>query len=79
MTTYYVATLARYVLVDAESEEQARERGLPGLYELYADVREKPGREVPINILTVRPATEEEIELGNWHREMVNRAGPGGG
>ena len=34
MTTYYVATLARYVLVDAESEADARERGRAALREL---------------------------------------------
>jgi len=34
MTTYYVATLARYVLVDAESEADARERGRASLREL---------------------------------------------
>ena len=27
MTTYYVATLARYMLVEAENEWEARERG----------------------------------------------------
>ena len=44
--------LARYVLVDAENETQARELGQPALHELYADLRERLGREVPINILT---------------------------
>ena len=41
------------------------------VYELYADLRERLGREVPINILTVREATTEEIELMKWHNEMV--------
>ena len=71
MTTYYVATLARYVLVEAENESVARERGLASLHELYADLRKQRGKEVPINIRTVRAATDEEIELWRWHQEMV--------
>ena len=35
------------------------------------DLRERLGRDVPINILTVREATTEEIELMKWHNEMV--------
>ena len=73
MTTYYVATLARYVLVDAENEADARERGHAALHELYADLSERPGREVPINIMTVRPAAEDEIVLWRWHHEIVAR------
>ena len=73
MTTYYVATLARYVLVDAADESQARELGQNALYDLYADLRAKLGHEVPINIQTVRPATEDEIQLWRWHHEMVAR------
>jgi hypothetical protein len=71
MRTYYVATLARYVLVEAENEHHARERGHASLCELYADLRERLGREVPINIQTVRPATEDEIELWRWHHEKL--------
>lgn len=71
--SWYVATLARYVLVEAENDEQAREKGLPALHELYADVRARLGHDVPINILTVRPATREEIELRDWHEEMLAR------
>ena len=37
MTIYLVATLARYVLVEAESETEARRLGQPALHELYAD------------------------------------------
>lgn len=73
MTTYYVATLARYVLVDAENESQARELGHAALDELYADLRERLGKDVPINILTVRPATSDEIDMMKWHREMLAR------
>ena len=73
MTTYLVATLARYVLVDADNEDAAGELGAPKLHELYADLRAKLGRDVPINICTVRPATEDEIELQRFHDEMVAR------
>jgi len=71
MTTYYVATLARYVLVDADDETQARELGRAALRDLYADLRERLGREVPIEIRTVRKATEDEIELWTWHHNML--------
>ena len=73
MTTYLVATLARYVLVDAESESEARRLGQPALYDMYADVRERLGKDVPIEIRTVRPATDDEIDLWKWHHEMVAR------
>lgn len=71
MKTYYVATLARYVLVEAEDEAQARELGRPALHDLYADLRERLGKEVPIDIRTVREATTEEIELWTWHHNML--------
>lgn len=73
MTTYFVATLARYVLVDAKNETQARELGHAALHELYADVRAKWGKEVPIEIRTIRPATSNEIEMMKWHHEMLAR------
>jgi hypothetical protein len=73
MTTYLVATLARYVLVEAPNEAAARELGRPALHELYADVSQRLGREVPIEIHTVRPATTDEIDLMKWHNEMVAR------
>lgn len=73
MTTWLVATLARYVLVEAEDESSARELGQTALHDLYADLRERYGRDVPINILTIRHATESEIELWRWHHEMVAR------
>ena len=73
MTAYFVATRARYVVVEAENETQARELGQPALYELYADLRERLGREVPIEIHTVRPATTDEIDMTTWHNEMVAR------
>ena len=73
MTTYFVATRARYVVVDAENEALARDRGQAALHELYADLRERLGREVPIEIYTVRPATTDEIDMRKWHNEMVAR------
>jgi len=73
MTMYYVATLARYVLVEAADETAARAAGRAALYDLYADICEKFNHEIPINIRTVRPATSEEIELWRWHHEMVGR------
>jgi hypothetical protein len=73
MTMYYVATLARYVLVDAENETQARKLGHAALQDLYADLRERLGKEVPINILTIRVATSDEIEMMKWHHEMLAR------
>jgi hypothetical protein len=71
MTAYYVATLARYVVVDAENESQARERGAVALRELYADLRARYGHEVPIEIRVVRPATADEIEMVRFHKRML--------
>jgi len=68
---YFVATVTRYVIVNAKEEADACELAKPMLHELYADIRERLGREVPINIHTVRPATNEEITQWNWHWEMV--------
>ena len=73
MTTYFVATLARYVLVEADDETQARELGRVALHDLYADLRQRLGTDVPIEIRTVREATEDEIELWTWHHEMLAR------
>ncbi len=73
MAMYYVATLARYVLVDAAHENDARELGLAALHELYADVRERLGRDVSINITTIRPASSDEIDLWRWHCQMMAR------
>ena len=73
MTTYLVATVARYILFDAENEEHARELGSVALHDLYAGLREKLGRDVPITIYTVREATREEIDLWTWHHKMLER------
>lgn len=71
MTTYYVATLARYVLVEAEDESTARVAGHAALYDLYVDLRDRLGRDVPIEIRTIRPATTDEIDMMNWHHQML--------
>jgi hypothetical protein len=71
MTTFYVATLARYVLVEAEDEATARTTGYAALHALYADARLRLGREVAIEIKTVRPATADEIELQAWNDVML--------
>ncbi|MDP7253525.1 MAG: hypothetical protein QGF00_28260 [Planctomycetota bacterium] len=68
---WLVATIARYVLVNARDEAEASRLGRPALYEIYADMRERLGREHPILVHTVRPATPEEVEQWNWHYEMV--------
>jgi hypothetical protein len=68
---YYVATLARYVLVDADTDAAARSLGRVALHDLYADVRERLGYDVPIDIVTVREASADEIELCDWHRRQV--------
>jgi hypothetical protein len=72
MKTYYVATLARYVLVEAEDEHAAREAGHAALHTLYAELRERLGKDVPIEIRTVREATAEEIALWQWHHRMLD-------
>ena len=69
MPIYCVATLARYVLVEAKDETAAREAGMNALRELLAP----EGRVAPIEIRLVRPATDEEIELQRWHDEMLAR------
>ena len=74
MNTYYVATLACYVLVDAENETQAREKGHAALRELYAELRQS-NEEVPIEIRTVREADEDENEHWTWHQNMLKAEG----
>jgi ABC-type dipeptide/oligopeptide/nickel transport system permease component len=73
MSTYFVATVACYVLVDAASEDEARRMAEPQLYEMYAETRRKLGRDTPIQIHTVRLATAEEIKLQRTHDEMMAR------
>jgi hypothetical protein len=63
--------MARYVIVEATDETDARVQGKAALHDLYADIREREGWDVPITIQTVRPATEKEIELWDWHHARV--------
>jgi hypothetical protein len=73
MATYYVATLTKYVLVEAEDEPQARELGTVALQELFTELSSRLGRQVPIEIRTIRLATAEEIELGKFQAKMNAR------
>lgn len=75
MTTYYVATLAAYVLVEAADETEARALARPGLEELRASTTRRAGSDTPVVIHTVRPATDDEIELARFHRRMRDRYG----
>jgi hypothetical protein len=43
------------------------------LHDLHADLRERLGKDAPINVLTVRQATDDEIRLWNWHHEILAR------
>ena len=71
MPFFYVATRFRYVLVEATNETDARTAGTAALHDLYADLRQRLGKEVPIDIHTIREATVSEIELWNWHHNML--------
>ena len=75
MTIYYVATRACYVLVEAENETQAEILGRPAIHDLYAEQRERLGREVPIHIVTIRPASSQEPEFC-LSLEHLNRCSP---
>lgn len=72
--TDYVATLVRYVLVEAEDEAKARERGAAALEELYAELRQRH-LNMQVDIHTVRPATTDEIEFCRWNEETLAREG----
>ena len=69
MTVYYVATHASYVLVEAADENEARRLGQEALYALYAELPERFGKDVPINTVTVRPATDDELALQRFYDE----------
>lgn len=70
MTTYYVATLAHYVLVEAATEAEARERARPMLEELRAQARRPGVNPLQVPIQTSRPATQDEIELMHFDARM---------
>ena len=73
MNTYYVATLAKYVLVDAVNEHAARIAGETALKSLHAEVSARIGREFPVQIRTVRLATSDEIDFHRWNEETLAR------
>jgi len=73
MTKYYVATLASYVLVDADSADEARTLGRNALAQLLAHERQSLGHDVPITVRKVRPATADEMELWNWHHDKLSQ------
>lgn len=70
MITYYVAALAHYVLVEAATEADARERALPMLQELRAATARAGASPPPVQIRTVRPANGDEIELMRFDARM---------
>jgi hypothetical protein len=72
-TVYYVATLACYVLVDAASENEARQLGAISLEQLYAGLEDGRVGDAPLQIATIRPATVEEIELQSFHDAATAR------
>jgi len=63
MTTYYVATLARYVLVEASDEHEAQQLAVDALRQLAP--------EDLVRLQTIRPATSGEISLWQWHQRML--------
>jgi hypothetical protein len=67
MPMYLVATLARYVLVGAESADEASELGLVALRVMYAEDGYDPDL---VRIRTVRLATDRELELWNDHLRL---------
>ena len=73
MTMFYVATRASYVVVDASDEAEARRLGHPALQALHADVSARIGRDLPVEIHVVRAARSDEIEMWEWHRELLGQ------
>ncbi len=73
MTAFYVATRARYVVVEATNEAEARRLAQPALQKLHAEVNARIGRELPVEIHVARPATDDEIELWKWHEELLGQ------
>ena len=64
---YRVATLSRYVLVEAADETEAHQLGETALRELDPELMQKT------TVRTVRPATEDEIEFWKWHQDLLAR------
>ncbi|QDT55933.1 hypothetical protein Pan44_39810 [Caulifigura coniformis] len=68
VTPYYVATLTRYVVVDALHEDNARAKGHAALVDLYARSRKTNDL---IEIQTVRPAMADEVAMCAYHAAKV--------
>lgn len=66
MTVYYVATLARYVLIEAADASTARELGAEQLAAMATTVVTP----AEVRIQTVREATADEIEFNHWHNSQ---------
>lgn len=70
--TYFVATLSRYVLVECQTEIDARNVGLDRLRQLYRDERHPNAGSLDADsVLVVRPATDAEIDLWQFHLRMT--------
>jgi hypothetical protein len=66
-----------HVLVEKEHEERARELGGVALGKLHANAGRRLGKDMPVDILVVRPATTDDVEFCRWGEEMLaqERAG----
>ena len=70
-STFYVASRTRYILIDVESESEARTEGKVKLQWLYHE--EGLANASSIEVETLRIATDAEIEFWNSHCENINR------
>ena len=61
-TTWYLATRAQYILVDAATFDEALAIGVPQLSKFV-------GRQLDAKDVLIRKATDEEIELQRYHAE----------
>jgi hypothetical protein len=64
---YRVATLSRYVLVEAADETEARTLGNTALRELFPELMAKT------TVRSVTLATPEDIEPWRWHQDFLAR------
>jgi hypothetical protein len=72
-TTFYVATRTRYILIDADIEQEARNEGRVKLQWLHTE--EGLPNATSIEIHTIRTATDGEIELWNSHCRNLKEEG----
>ena len=64
---FRVATLSRYVLVEAADETEARQLGETALRDLFPDLMQKT------TVRSVTLATDDEIKFWKWHEDMLAR------